>query len=515
LALFVAGPAPGDAPAHLYRTLLVHHGAFLWDNLWYAGQYPFASYSLLYYLPAALFGNVPLAFVSVLASAALFVVIGFHEWGSVARWPARAFALFAAAPLFTGLYSYSLGFMTTLAALRLFQRERMLMAIAFAALTLGFSPLAFVFLCLVLLAVAVARHGVTRRTLAVAAALVAIAGVQLTALVLFPSRGIYPFNHWDLLAVLGVCWLGVLVSRRSPRPRLFVSFFVLWGLGCLATFAVPTALGDNITRLRSFVFPIMMVVAAQARFRPRALTTFALAVALAYNLVPYLMLIPYRLDPRPAHARFWQPALGFLRAHPGADYRIEVVPTAAHWESYWLPRAGIPLARGWYRQLDETENPELYREGLDPALYGAWLHRMGIRYVLLPHTKLDPDGGPEEARLLRAPSLGLRAVFSTATWTIYRVPHATPLLTGAAGARLTALTHETVRGRVARPGTYLLRLRYSPYWTATPTGTCVGRTPGGMTRVTVPRRGAFSLRMPHQLGAVLDAVADRDAAGCG
>ncbi len=51
--ILAIGPQPGDAPAHLYRTFLVEHGIVLWDNLWYAGQYPLASYSLLYYFPAA------------------------------------------------------------------------------------------------------------------------------------------------------------------------------------------------------------------------------------------------------------------------------------------------------------------------------------------------------------------------------------------------------------------------------------------------------------------------------
>ena len=65
-ALLVAlAPPTGDAPAHLYRTLLVEQGVYVWDNLWYGGHYPLASYSLLYYLPAALVGNLPLVFAAV------------------------------------------------------------------------------------------------------------------------------------------------------------------------------------------------------------------------------------------------------------------------------------------------------------------------------------------------------------------------------------------------------------------------------------------------------------------
>src|SRR5579871_6710732 len=52
------GPAPGDAAVHLYRTYLVQHGIFVWDNSSYSGWYPLASYSLLYYLPTAVVGNL-------------------------------------------------------------------------------------------------------------------------------------------------------------------------------------------------------------------------------------------------------------------------------------------------------------------------------------------------------------------------------------------------------------------------------------------------------------------------
>src|SRR5688500_7482262 len=68
LPLAVFGPTGGDLPAHLYRTMLVEDGVFVWDNLWYGGHYPLASYSLLYYLPATLFGNTPLAVAAVIGS---------------------------------------------------------------------------------------------------------------------------------------------------------------------------------------------------------------------------------------------------------------------------------------------------------------------------------------------------------------------------------------------------------------------------------------------------------------
>src|SRR5580700_11691479 len=94
--ILAIGPAPGDAPAHLYRTFLVEHGIVLWDNLWYAGQYPLASYSLLYYFPAAAIGNLPLVLAGAVAATLLFAAISYREWGASARWPVRIFGVLAA-----------------------------------------------------------------------------------------------------------------------------------------------------------------------------------------------------------------------------------------------------------------------------------------------------------------------------------------------------------------------------------------------------------------------------------
>src|SRR5918995_3060078 len=136
-ALAVVGLAPpgGDAAAHLYRAELVREGVTVWDNLWFAGHYPLASYSLLYYLFAALVGNEPLVVAGAIVSSALFAALARDEWGEAARWPARAYAVLAATPLFTGTYSYALGIAAALGALRLIQGGRRRAAVGAAALT--------------------------------------------------------------------------------------------------------------------------------------------------------------------------------------------------------------------------------------------------------------------------------------------------------------------------------------------------------------------------------------------
>jgi hypothetical protein len=491
------GPAPGDAPVHLYRTLLVKDGALVWDNFWYAGTYPLASYSLLYYLPAALVGNLPLVFCAAVASTVLFASIALREWGRDALWPSRVFGVLAAAPMFTGLYAYSLGFTAMLATLKLLQLRRLRLAVLVAALTVGFSPLAFAFLCLIVGSYALARRRIARRHLWFGAGLGVAAGIELLALVVFPaSTGVYPFHWIDFVTVLGVTFLGVLVARRARGGAPLVAFYALWGLGSVLFYIVPSPLGDNWTRLSAFVFPVMLLTASLAGFQPRRLVVLALAGAFAYNVVPYALLVPSRLGNDTQKASFWRPAIQFLREHEQPGYRVEVVPTAEHWEAYWIPKAGFPLARGWYRQLDVADNPTLYENNLGSAAYRRWLRSAAVRYVLLARdAPLDWDGGPEEARIVRGAGSGLRLVFRSPNWAIFELPHATPLLTGPAHPVVTSFGHTAIRGRVFAAGKYLLRAHYSPYLRLQGSG-CVGPGPGKMTILNLTASGSFSLAVP-------------------
>ena len=173
------------------------------------------------------------------------------------------------------------------------------------------------------------------------------------------------------------------------------------------------------------------------------------------------MLIPYRLDSRPEHQRFWAPALAYLATHSSTDFRVEVVETAAHWESYWFPRAGFPIVRGWYRQLDLARNPLLFERRTSAPAYRAWLHWVGARYIVLPHTRLDPLAGSREARLVQASNL--RLVLATPTVSVYEVARPTPILTGPAAAHLTRLSPGTIAGTLAAAGRYRLRIAATPY----------------------------------------------------
>lgn len=501
-------------PAHLYRTMLVEEGVLVWDNLWYGGHYPLASYSLLYYLPATVFGNVPLAVAAVIASAALFASICEREWGPSAVWPSRVFAVLASGPIFTGTYTYALGLAALLAAVRALQSRRIWLALAAAALCLGFSPLAYVFLCLVFGAIALSRGRLDRMALIVGAGLALLAGVQASAIWLFPHEAVYPFRLVELGVVVSLSAVGAALAMRGERARVLAALFALWAFLSVVVFVVPSPIGENVTRLRGVVFALVLLAAVLARFRPYWLAAPALVGALAYTLVPYVAVIPYRTDGRPAEEAYWEPAFDFLREQTDPGYRVEVVPTGDHWEAYWVPRAGFALARGWYRQLDIAQNPLFYEEPLQPEEYRAWLRDLGVRYVLLPDTQLGRMGEEREADLLTSGRSGLQEVFRSADSRIYELPGAEPILTGPGDANLTEIGHERIAGSLPASGDYRLRVRYTRYWRVERGRLCLAEAGDGMTVLRASAAGPFALELDERPGALVRAASGRSPAGC-
>jgi hypothetical protein len=513
LLLALAVPTGGDAAAHLYRTLLVERGAPLWDNFWFAGQYPLVSYSLLYYPVAAVVGNTALAATAVVLSALLFASLLLRAFRSAARWPAYAFAAVVGGQFFTGDYPYTVGFTGVLATLWALQRRRTVLAILAATITLGCSPLAFLFLCLALFAVWIISPAPRTRDLKIAAALAVLAGVEAAALLLFPSPGLYyPFGIWRLALGLPVGLLGAPLALRSRRARPLASIFVVWTVATAAAFLIRSPVGHNLLRPAALVFPLMLLVALLADFKPRWLAYPAVAVAFAANVGPYVATVISRSDPA-AHVAFWRPMLTYVARHSSEAFRLEVVPTINHWESYYVPKAGFAIARGWYQQLDGADNPALNRRYLTGGSYRAWLRSVGVRYVILGTTSIAAGAAPE-ARLLESGRSGLSRVFAGRTGEVYSLPDPSPLLTGPAPARVTRQSFSGIHGWTAKAGTYLLRVHYTRLWQVS-SGMCVRRGPRGMTMLEVRWPGRFSIAATEEPGAVLFALLDgQDEPGC-
>ncbi len=498
---------------------MLRQGALVWDNLWYGGHYPL-SYGLLDPLLASVVGQPAVLVVGAVLSAGIFATICLRQFGDAARWPVRAFGVLAAAPLFTGLDSYSLGLTCVLGALLALQLRRPWLAGALGAAALASSPLAFAFLCLVLAGLLVSRRlpRPDRRT--AVWALISVGAAALAGLAVlraFPNGGQYPFSAWDLALVLALCTSAGALAYRSTAGRPIAAVLALWGLACVGSFLIASPVGDNITRLRGLALPVALIAAGLVRFRPRWLAVLAVSLAAVNNVGPYLTMIPDGLDRRPAHAAFWAPAIGYLAAHRAPGYRVEVVPTAAHWEAYWLPRAGVPLARGWFRQLDP---PSLYDGRLRPATYLRWLRDTGTGFVLRPHTRLDQTGGPVEARVVGEIAPQLRPVFDGGGVTVYALRRPSPILSGAPGDRITQLGHTAIAGVTARGGAHLLRVRYMPYWRVTLGDVCLRRGPRGLTVLEARRPGPFRLSVDQSPGSLVERIVSgeggvscRDASG--
>ena len=499
-------PPPDDASAHLYRALLVSRESFLWDNLWYAGDYPLVSYSMLLYLPQEYIGPATAALVAVVASAGLFAVLVIGRWGEPARWGSRAFGLLSLGPLFTGGYAYAVGAMVMLLCLIALQRRRHGLGFALGAVTLGVSPLAFLFLGLILAAVWLEHRRFDPRTIVVAAWLAALVVVQAAIGWLFPSEGVYPFLIGHLVAVLAIAVLGVAVARRRPETRLIMWLLILWAVGALLLYAVPTPVGDNLARLRYFAFPMVAIAAAAVAWRPRALVVAALIAACAYGALPDLVDAVTRSDSRPTQEEFWTPAVGFLAEHHSPDYRVEVVQTRGRWEAFWIPEAGYPLVRGWYRQVDLAENPVLYQSEITPWAFQSWLRSRAVKYVLLPDTPLDTEGAAAEAELLRSGRSGLELVERRGAWSFYELPDPTPMMTGPGEARILGHDHAQLRGTVSEPGLYLLRVRWMPYWETGGVADCVTAGSQGQTIVRMAAAGPFSIRATEDLDVLAERI---------
>ncbi len=145
------------------------------------------------------------------------------------------------------------------------------------------------------------------------------------------------------------------------------------------------------------------------------------------------------------------------------------------------------IARGWERQL-ETERDGLFYEGArkpSAARYRAWLSEQAVSYVALSDAPLDYSARGE-ARLIRAGAGYLREVWRSAHWRLFAVAGAAPL--AQPPSVLTRLDSDSFTLHAERAGSYLVRVRFTPYWQLTHGRGCVLRAPGGWTEVR-PRAG--------------------------
>jgi hypothetical protein len=474
------GPPGTDLAAHAYqRTLFLEHGFTLWNNFWYAGRYSFVTYSLLYYPLAALLGIKLLAVATIALASLAFAVVLWREWGPTTRWSSRSFAVVWAGIVLSAAFPFALGIALALLAIWALQAHGRWRFAALAALTLAASPLAFLLLVVVLAGVALARRDTLRRNWLPVAVIGAAGLGELVLWRLFPDNGRFPFHSADAIAGSAFCLLGLAFTWRVERARVLRYVFLAYLAAMIAAYVVPSELGGNIARLRFIAIPLAILVFSLRRWKPLVLGVAVVAAAVAWNVSPLASSFVNNGADVTAQAATWPAAIAFLQANLAPSYRVEAVDTAAHWPATYLADAGIPLARGWFRQDDFPQNEVLY-DKLGARAYLHWLHSLGIRYVVLSDAPTDYSSRAE-ALLLRSGRSGLKPVFFTNDLTVYAVPHPQAIVTGPGHPVITSLTGSHVQVVVHRGGSYRIAVRWSPYWRAS--HGCLSQGKDGLLRL--------------------------------
>jgi hypothetical protein len=308
-------------------------------------------------------------------------------------------------------------------------------------------------------------------------ALVPLAAARILGAVSGPQ----PASAHQMVAALAAT--GLTAALVPTRHRVLRAGLAWTAALLLATWLITDPVGSNSVRL-VLLFAVPVVVAV-AHTRPPA--TLLAALAVCWLLPPVVVADLGPRDTALASAR----AEALLRelADRGPVGRIEVVPEHSHEESVWVAR-GVPVARGWLRQLDTARAGLFYDGSLDAVEYLHWLRAAGVSYVALPSSRLDwPSGG--EAALLRRGVPGLQKVWSDGSWQLFRVSaggvvHGDGTLVSSDRSRLVV--------DVPAPGQVEVALWWSRWSSVEGPGGCV--RPGhrdGWTTLTADRPGRYVL----------------------
>jgi hypothetical protein len=503
-AMLAWNPPVGDLAAQVFRTELFQRGGLgIWNGSWYGGHYTL-TYSVLFPPLASLLGPRLVGTIAVVASSYFFDRLVRDRWGEEARWATLWFAAGVVTLLADGQLTFALGVAFGLAALRCLQMERAPLALAAATACALSSPVAAVFLAGVLLA-SVRRSDV----IAVWVAAVALALTLIPNLV-FPGTGEFPFAFSSYIAIPLWCGSALYITRGlGGEERQLRRVLLAYLLAASAIWLLPNAMGGNAVRLGALFGGPVLAAVVLAR-RPRVPIWFLIlfmAGGLYWQVTASVSQIARSVGEPSTTSEYFAPVAGWLREHGGDAARIEVPPTANHWESAYLA-PDFELARGWLRQLDTTRDGIFYRdEGrLTDRAYRAWLHDNAIRYVALPDAPLDYSSVAERRLVLSEPPY-LEPRWSNEHWRVYEVRNPAPLVQslGAGAASVRSVGHNGFALDVTRPGEFLVRVSFTPYWSIAHGQGCLVRH-GDWTLARANGPGVFRVAADFSLPRAWNAV---------
>ena len=480
VAYLIAQPDSADHAAQVFRSgFFDSQGFAAWDNFWFGGHH-MPGYGLLLPALGALIGPRWVGVLAAVAASLLFSAIAYRRFGDRARLGVAWFATATSISLFTGRLTFALGVAVALAAVFFAQRDHRLLAIFFAALTPLASPVAALFLGCGAVASAVAERNRGGLELAVVAV-----GMAVLMSWAFPEGGTEPFKFSSYQPAILVT---IAVFLALPKEERTLRYGVAaYGLALTAAFLIQSPMGGNATRMGALLLGPALAFGLWRRQR--------LYLVLLVPVLIYWQWSPVVRDLEQVSAQpsvkpgFYAPLIDFLRGQPRHDaYRVEVLPEAHHWESAYVPR-GIYIARGWERQLDRKLNPLFYQSApLSGPQYRSWLDDLGVGYVAVPHAPLDYAAAPEIRMLKRGPPRYLQRVYKSPDWTVYKVRNPSPL---AIGGKMVKLRPQGFVVDTSAPGTVLVRVRWTPYWSVEQGTGCVEQAPGGYTMLDVETPGRF------------------------
>ncbi|MBS1844990.1 MAG: hypothetical protein JST53_11280 [Actinobacteria bacterium] len=530
--MLIWNPQVGDLAAQVFHTeLFDHSGLAIWNSSWYAGHYTL-NYSVLFPPAAALLGPQLVGMLAVVTSSYLFDRLVRDRWGSEARWATLWFAAGVVTLLADGQLTFAFGVAFGLAALRALQTGRTSLAIAAAAACPLASPVAGAFLAGVI-AAGVWERGERLSRAAIGACAAALI-LTIAPNLAFPEPGRFPFVTSSFISIPIWCAGALFLTWRADGEARLRRVVLGYALASTAVFLTPNALGGNAVRLGAlFGGPVLAAVLLSQRPLPIARRGAFSAPATGPDLLPhrrvpawlYTVVLALTFvgslywqftasvaqiarsvgDPSTKES-FFTPASHWLLEHGGRGTRIEVPPTANHWESAYLAPK-FELARGWLRQLDTARDDLFYAEGaLTEKSYGRWLRNNAIRYVALPIAPLDYSSAAERRLILRDPPY-LHERFRDNHWRIYEVADPKPLVAplGNGRASTVAVGRQGFALDVTRPGDFLVRVNFTPYWSISRgTGCLLGDGKWTIARVTRP--GTFSVDADFSLGGAWNAM---------
>jgi hypothetical protein len=514
-ALMLAwNPQVGDLAAQVFRTeLFKHAGLAIWNGSWYGGHYTL-TYSFLFPPLASVVGPQAVGLLAVVASSYFFDRLVHARWGPAARPATLWFAAGVVTLLADGQLTFALGVVCGLASLRALQLGRSKSALAAAAACALSSPVAAGFLAGVVVAGSLAQRRSSARGQRMSRTALWVAGVALVLTILpnlaFPEAGQFPFAFSSFIAIPLWCGAALYVTRNLGEEERELRWVLA---GYLAVSAVlwlaPNPMGGNAVRLGAlFGGPVLAAVVLSRR--PRVATWFlvlAMAGSIYWQFSASVTQIARSVGDPSTTPAYFEPAASWLSAHGGQGLRIEVPPTANHWESAYLAPK-FELARGWLRQLDTTRDEIFYADdgALTDRAYSDWLRRNAISYVALPDAPLDYSSVAERRLILSDPPY-LKPAWHAAHWRVYAVRDPEPLVDpmGASRARTLWVGRQSFGLDVTRPGDFLVRVSFTPYWSIVRGGGCLLRR-GEWTLARATHPGILRVAADVSLGRAWNAA---------